>query len=170
MFKNRTGVYCNNLDELVSLTLLERGLTPSTTTGLIGLDQGQGSLKVALTLVSNQGEVSESVRDKENSRRSTYSEGVASKDFKLSSVKRLLILSIYPEVPEVHSNLKNILKELNIDAIDSLVSADIKMLNLLCGKPEGKPHHACPFCNLGSPYTSTEYQLNTIEDLYRWHM
>ena len=170
IFENRTGVYCNNLDELVSLTLLERGLTPSTTTGLIGLDQGQGSLKVALTLVSNQCEESESDHEKENSRRSTYSEGVASKDFKLSSVKRLLILSIYPEVPEVHSNLKNILSELNIDAIDSLVSADIKMLNLLCGKPEGKPHHACPFCNIGSPYTSTEYQLYIIEDLYSWHM
>ena len=80
MFENRTGVYCNNLDELVALTLLECGLTPSTTTGLIWLDQGQGSLKVALTLVSNQGEVSESDHDKENSRRSTYSEGVASKD------------------------------------------------------------------------------------------
>ena len=56
-----------------------------------------------------------------------FFQGVASKDFKDSSVKKLLVLSVYPEVPEVHLNLKKILEELNIEAIDFLVSADIKM-------------------------------------------
>ena len=58
-------------------------------------------------------------------------QGVASKDFKSSSVKKLFILSVYPQVPEVHINLKNILEELNIEAIDFLVSADIKMRKFL---------------------------------------
>ena len=40
---------------------------------------------------------------------------------------------------------------------------------LLCGKPEGKPSHGCPFCNIASPYDSTDYQLYTIGDLYTWH-
>ena len=45
----------------------ERGLDPITTTALVGLDQGQGSLKVALTLVNSNEE------EKEN-QRSTYSQ------------------------------------------------------------------------------------------------
>ena len=56
---------------------------------------------------------------------------MAAKDFKNSSVKKLLLLSVYPEVPEVHDNLKKILEDLNIEAIDFLVSADIKMRKLL---------------------------------------
>ena len=52
---------------------------------------------------------------------------MAAKNFKSSSVKKLLIVIIYPEVPEVHSNLKKILGDLQIEAVDFLVSADIKM-------------------------------------------
>ena len=36
-------------------TLQERGADPRDTTGLVGLDSGQGSLKVALTLVNHEG-------------------------------------------------------------------------------------------------------------------
>ena len=54
-------------------------------------------------------------------------QGVASKSFKDSSVKKLLLISVYPEIPEVHSNMKKILSELGIEAVDFLVCADIKM-------------------------------------------
>ena len=47
-------MFCNDLDELVCLTINERGLDPSETTVLVGLDQGQGSLKVAVTLVNRK--------------------------------------------------------------------------------------------------------------------
>jgi hypothetical protein len=56
---------------------------------------------------------------------------VAAKDFKNSSVKKLLVLSVYEGVPETHGNLKMILEDLNIEAIEFLVSADIKMCKLL---------------------------------------
>ena len=59
-------VFCSDLDELVTLAVHERGLDPFATTGLVGLDGGQGSLKVALTLVENS-------EDKEN-KRSKYSQ------------------------------------------------------------------------------------------------
>ena len=52
---------------------------------------------------------------------------MASRTFKASSVKKLLLLSVYPDVPEVHSNMKKILEELGIEALDFLVCADIKM-------------------------------------------
>ena len=46
------------------MTMQERGLDPIDTTALVGLDQGQGSLKVALTLVNNNEEEKENQRSK----------------------------------------------------------------------------------------------------------
>ena len=60
--------------------------------------------------------------------RSTYSDGVAAKSFKPSSVKQLLVLAACPEVPEEYSNLTAILDELCIECLEFSVSADIKML------------------------------------------
>ena len=160
--KEKTGVFFNDLDQLVSLALQERGEDPRDITGLVGLDQGQGSLKVALTLVNNKKEDKENVRSK-------YSQGVAPKNFKDTSVKKLLLLSVYPDIPEVHSNLNKILEDLGIEAVEFLVCADIKMLLLLIGKPEGKPTHGCPFCDIATPYSSSQYTLYTVADLYTWH-
>ena len=47
--------------------LTERDLLPEQTTGLVGLDQGQGSLKVALTLTENSSE-------RKDVKRSSYSQ------------------------------------------------------------------------------------------------
>ena len=47
--------------------------------------------------------------------------------FKLSSVKRLLLLGVVQGVPENYYNVKTILEELSIEALDYTVSADIKM-------------------------------------------
>lgn len=61
---------------------------------------------------------------------SSHSQGVAAKNFKDSSVMKLLLLSVYPDIPEIHSNLKKILDELGIETVDFLVCADIKMRKL----------------------------------------
>ena len=42
-------------------------------------------------------------------------------------MKKLLLLSVHPEVPETHDNLKQILEDLKLEVIEFLVSADIKM-------------------------------------------
>ena len=46
---------------------------------------------------------------------------------KLSSVKRLLVLGIVQNVPENYFNVKTILNQLNLEALEFTVSADIKM-------------------------------------------
>jgi hypothetical protein len=51
----------------------------------------------------------------------------AAKNFKIASDEKLLIVSIYPKVPEVNNNLKKILDDLQIEAVELLVSADIMM-------------------------------------------
>ena len=46
---------------------------------------------------------------------------------KLSSVKRLILVGVVQDVPENYNNVKTILQELNIEALDFTVSADVKM-------------------------------------------
>ena len=46
---------------------------------------------------------------------------------KLSSVKRLILIGAVQDVPENYHNVKAILDQLNIEALDFTVSADIKM-------------------------------------------
>ena len=45
---------------------------------------------------------------------------------KLSSVKRLILVGVVQDVPENYNNVKTILQELNIEALDFTVSADVK--------------------------------------------
>lgn len=49
------------------------------------------------------------------------------KTSKLSSVKRLILVGVVQDVPENYNNVKTILQELNIEALDFTVSADVKM-------------------------------------------
>ena len=100
--------------------------------------------------------------------RSHYSEGILPKKFKDTSVKKLHIISAFPNVPERYENLKSILDDLNIEAVDFSISADIKMLLILIGKPCGKPKFNCPFCNGFAPFKSA-YTLYTIGDCFAWH-
>ena len=159
-----TGVYCNDCDALIQEVIAVRGLNPHESTVLVGLDDGQKFLKICATIQSNI----RAEDDLPEKFRSTYSQGVCFKNFKDSSVKKLLILSAWPDVPESHSNLKKMLDQLNIEAIEFSVSADTKMLLLLCGKSQGKPKYNCPFCDATEPFDG-DHNLYTIGDLFDWH-
>ena len=80
-------------------------------------------------------------------------------------MKKLILLAVYPNVPECHENISTILSDLGIEAIDFGITADLKMLLILIGKPQGKPKFNCPFCNGTAPF-SEPYDLYTIGDLY----
>ena len=54
-------------------------------------------------------------------------QGVAAKQGKNSSVKKLLIVGAVPEAPENYFNVKAILDQVNIDALEFTVAADVKM-------------------------------------------
>lgn len=88
-------------------------------------------------------------------------------------------------MPENYYNVKEILNQLNIEALEFTMSADIKMrkwiyevfLNslklivlvmILVGKSAGKPFHGCPFCSASTPYMENG-QLYTLGDLLDLH-
>ena len=137
-------------------------MNPHSTLVLTGIDDGQGFCKVGALFVDREKEENKLVRSK-------YSEGFAPKSFKPSSVKKLLVLGIIPEVPENHPNMETLLGELKMEAIEFSVSTDIKMLNCLVGKSSGQPKFGCPFCNTGSPYALGDYELYSLGDLEDWH-
>ena len=73
-------VFCNNCDDLVQEALECRGLNPHESTVLVGLDDGQGILKICTTIQGNIGEPDSledsqgDDSDKSERRRSKYSE------------------------------------------------------------------------------------------------
>ena len=121
---------------MVLKVLTERGMDPSTADVHVGIDGGQNMLKVGITITERN--------DNEEFGRATYNQviftiylesdsiwvnvqGVAVKQAKNSSVKKLLILGIVPEVPENYHNVKEILSSLNLEVIEFTAAADIKM-------------------------------------------
>ena len=80
----------------------------------------------------------------------------------------MILLSVFPNVPECHENISSLLADLGIEAIDFGITADLKMVLILIGKPLGKPMFNCPFCNNKAPFSGL-YDLYTLGDLYAWH-
>ena len=129
-------MFCTDVNEMVLKVLTERGMDPSTADVHVGIDGGQNMLKVGITITERN--------DNEEFGRATYNQviftiylesdsiwvnvqGVAVKQAKNSSVKKLLILGIVPEVPENYHNVKEILSSLNLEVIEFTAAADIKM-------------------------------------------
>ena len=54
-------------------------------------------------------------------------QGVAAKQAKNSSVKKLFLLGVVPDVPETYFNVKAILSSLNLEVVEFTAAADIKM-------------------------------------------
>ena len=131
-----TGVACtdhSSVEELIQTVMKERGYNPYNTRGLVGLDDGQGMLKVGFTLqeVTDEG-------DDENNLKPDQ-KGVGGRTKKDAGVKKLILLAVYPNVPECHENISTILSDLGIEAIDFGITADLKMLLILIRRPQGKP-------------------------------
>ena len=105
----------------------------------VGIDGGQEILNVGDTIVQRE--------SKENKERVHYEDVVVSKRILNSSVKKLVLLGVIPNVPENYSTVKQVLDNLDIQAVECVTSSDIKMLLTLTGKSNGGPKHGCPFCN-----------------------
>ena len=158
----RTGVVCSDPDRLVQTKIAEEGLNVHKALVKVGLDGGQGMLKVAATVEEF---------DKENfepDKKFSYKNGPVFKQFKDGSVKKLVPLAVFPNVSETYYNVKIILDQMDVEEIEYTVSADIKMLLMLIGKPEGKPKFNCPFCDGSAPFIEPS-TLYSFGDLTFWH-
>ena len=123
----KPAVYAEDAQDLACKVMMERGLNPDDCVIQVGLDDGQSMVKVMMT---NKEKV---LISEEKGKKAKYSKGYCRKEFRLSVVKKLIVLFVSPTC-ERHGNISTILELLSLEAIDIAYSADIKMLLIICEK------------------------------------
>ena len=94
--------------------------------------------------------------------------GVAAKSAKNSSVKKLMLLAMVLDIPEKYETVTKVLNLVNLEGVEYMTEADLKLLLILVGKPGGKPKFGCPFCSACTPYEKNG-ELYCLNDLLELH-
>ena len=61
-----------------------------------------------------------------------------------------------------------VLDSLNLEGVEYMTQADLKLLMIMVGKSGGRPKFGCPFCSASVPYQS-EGELYSLHDLMDLH-
>lgn len=153
----QTAVYCKDLNDLIEFIKEKRNV--SNVRLKFGIDGGGGSLKICMSIQSDESELEPSPK-----KRQKYSEEVASKSFQDSGVKKLIILGLVQNVQESYGNVKDLWSDIGIDSKHGKVAADLKLCNIMAGIMPASSSYPCTWCEVpkGSLETST---LRTIENI-----
>ena len=157
----RPTYYCTDVEELIGLCLKVRKVEDCEVQ--LTADGGGGFFSVNLLVVDHQARLNE-----ENipSKRSKYSEGVAARQNKDTSVKKMFVLAKVPDIDENHTNVRKVLSLLNLSGIDNCSwTKDIKLVRIFCGKQLGRPKKDCPWCNVSCDCYEEGGELYTVGDL-----
>ena len=100
-------------------------------------------------------------------RRKRYPEGYGA-EFLYTSVKKAIILGIFPDLPESYHNLKYLLDLLKLPSVDFTFSQDIKVMLQIVGKQCAASKHPCPFCPSSTPALIKEKEY-TLGELLEWN-
>lgn len=83
----------------------------------------------------------------EINRRSLYSEGgTCAKKAKLTSVKRLILLAVVPDVKESYENVQALFNLTNVNCIPFKLLSDFKLLLIVNGQQTATSMYPCPYC------------------------
>ena len=140
-------VYCTDMDSLVQTLLKERMKDFEKVHFKIGIDGGGGFLKVCLNILADESQ------DISPLKRRKYDD-VTREVFKDSSVQKLIILAIAPNVIENYANVFDIWSMLKMEdslayeALKTRFASDLKMCNLLLGLMSHASSHPCSWCNI----------------------
>ena len=156
----KTVAYAKDVEGLAQLVMEERNLDPDNVVVQIGIDDGQGLVKIMMSIKEKDAEA-----PKTKKKKSKYSEGFAPKDFQNSGVKKLILILLSPTT-ERHDNIASLLQLLQIQAIDFGYCCDLKMVLFLLGKQSASSKHCCPFCTGSSPWLGI-FSPVTIGSLWR---
>ena len=142
-------------------------------------DGGQGFLKFCATLVPpyTNPEVSSDVADWEASfnnpespikKRSLYKDGGGIGKYKLSSVKRVILICLVPDCKETHRNMKIHFELTELNKISFIFVSDFKLLLTTLGCHTVSASYPCPYClaPLKDITTSVDVRADQSEELY----
>ena len=97
---NTPVIQCIDIDGLVDFILRERQCRSEHVEMKVGVDGGGGFLKICLNIVDLLEECGENPP-----KRAKYCDGIAKKTLRWTGVKKLIILSLAPDVAETHENI-----------------------------------------------------------------
>ena len=157
-------ILCKNLPKFIAHVMSERELENCTIK--IGIDSGQGSFKICLTLLEaacddlmdlsvcleNEKQSSEnSTMGSPPSKRSKSSSS-QSKSRKPGSVKQLFIIGICKGLPELYDNFKIFFDELGLQGLQYCLAADFQAINIPLGLQGFSATYCCPYCVKKKPW------------------
>ena len=99
--KDTPIVYCNEIEELVAMVLHHRSQEKNDVDIKLGVDGGQGFIKVTLSITLKQELENNKIPEK-----LSKCDGYASKDFKDSSVHKTIILVILHSMNKKYHNMR----------------------------------------------------------------
>ncbi|CAH0557396.1 unnamed protein product [Brassicogethes aeneus] len=148
-------------------------------------DGGQGFFKICMTILpenyiseSNKSQNNQSSDEEDNfespiKKRKLYSEGGSTgHKAKLTSVHRLIMLCIVPDIQETYDNMKLLFELTNINNIPFKFVSDFKLLLIVNGQQTTTSTCPCPYCfitlndlrNSESGNNSGEHNIETDAD------
>ena len=102
-------------------------------------------------------------------KRAWHQDGVSGRQFKLSSVQKLMVVAAAPDTEESWENIETLLSELDIASLSACPFAvDMKVQLILLGKQTGASKHNCPYGHGSAPYnTCPLITLKSLEENYQ---
>lgn len=150
--KKRPIVYAN-ASELLDAIIDKREMIGYVSVKLMA-DGGQDFFKMSLTVLPE--DYTEEIIEYENSsdsdsesksKRSKYSEGgTVGRKAKLTSVNRLILLCIVPNIKETYENLDILFELTKVNDIPCKFLADFKLLLTVNGMQTASASYPCPYC------------------------
>lgn len=123
-------------------------------------------MKVSLSIQSTENQL----ENKTNRQR--YKDGVASKRFSDSGVKKLFILGIAPSVQENYDNVIKLWSAIKINSSQGTIATDLKLANIMSGLMTHSSALPCTYCTAEKGNLQDYGELRTIESItssyYLW--
>ena len=146
---------------------------------VMAADGGQGFLKIYATVMPpyTSPEDSSDVADLEARfnnlesppmKRSLYKGDGGIGNYKLSSVKRVILICLVPECKETHRNMKILFELTELNKITSNYVSDFKLLLTTLGCQTANASYPCPYClvPLKDITTSVDVEADQSEEIY----
>ena len=101
-------------------------------------------------------------------KRSLYKGGGGIGNYKLSSVKRVILICLVPECKETHRNMKILFELTELNKISFIYVSDFKLLLTTLGCQTASASYPCPYClvPLKDITTSVDVEADQSEEIY----
>lgn len=150
--QKRPVVWCNS-EEILEEVIVKRSLVGDYVIKIMA-DGGQGFFKVCMTILPGN-----YVSDPDSASDSTQAKRM--KFDKLTSVHKLIMLGIVPQIKESYENVKKLFDLIQINDIPFKFVSDFKLLLIINGQQTATATFPCPYCFV------TLKQLKTRDELER---